>query len=58
MSCDRGAPSDHRQLTALVEQGRLVVDTRPFLLDDVSAAHREGLEGHVTGKLVLVPATT
>jgi len=43
------------QLTALVEQGRLTVDARPFGLDDVTDAHREGQAGHVTGKLVLVP---
>lgn len=43
------------QLTALVEQGRLTVDARPFGLDDVADAHREGQAGHVAGKLVLVP---
>jgi NADPH2:quinone reductase len=44
------------QLTALVEQGKLSVRARAFALDDVAAAHREGQAGHVTGKLVLVPA--
>lgn len=43
------------QLTALVEKGELTVDARPFGLDDVTQAHREGQTGHVTGKLVLVP---
>jgi hypothetical protein len=43
------------QLTALFEQGRLTVDARPFALDDVADAHREGQTGHVTGKIVLVP---
>jgi len=43
------------QLPALVEQGRLRVRARPFALDDVAEAHREGQAGHVTGKLVLVP---
>jgi NADPH:quinone reductase-like Zn-dependent oxidoreductase len=42
-------------LTALVEQGKLEVRARPFALDDVADAHREGQRGHVTGKLVLVP---
>lgn len=32
------------------------VDARPFGLDDVTEAHREAQTGHVTGKLVLVPA--
>jgi NADPH2:quinone reductase len=44
------------ELIALVEQGQLVVDARPFSLEDVAAAHREGQAGHVSGKLVLVPA--
>jgi NADPH:quinone reductase-like Zn-dependent oxidoreductase len=44
------------QLTALVERGELVVDARAYALEDVAAAHREGQSGHVTGKLVLVPA--
>jgi NADPH:quinone reductase len=43
------------QLTALVEQGKLTVRARPYALDDVAAAHREGRAGHVSGKLVLVP---
>ncbi len=43
------------QLTALVEQGKLEVRARPFALEDVAQAHREGQAGHVTGKLVLVP---
>jgi NADPH2:quinone reductase len=43
------------QLTALVARGELRVDVRPFALDDVAEAHREGQTGHVTGKLVLVP---
>jgi NADPH2:quinone reductase len=44
------------QLTALVEQRKLTVDARPFRLEDVADAHREGQKGHVAGKLVLVPA--
>jgi NADPH:quinone reductase-like Zn-dependent oxidoreductase len=43
------------QLTALVEQGALTVDARPFALDDAAEAHREGRTGHAAGKLVLVP---
>jgi NADPH:quinone reductase len=44
------------RLTALVEAGRLqVVVDRTFPLDDVAAAHREGMAGHSHGKLVLVP---
>jgi NADPH:quinone reductase-like Zn-dependent oxidoreductase len=43
------------ELTALAEQGALVVPAHPFALDDVADAHREGQAGHVTGKLVLVP---
>jgi NADPH:quinone reductase len=43
------------QLTALVEQRKLEVRARSFVLDDVAEAHRVGQAGHVTGKLVLVP---
>ena len=44
------------RLTALVEAGRLrVTVARTFPLDDVAAAHREGMTGHSHGKLVLVP---
>jgi NADPH:quinone reductase len=44
------------RLTALVEAGRLqVVVARTFPLDDVVAAHREGMTGHSHGKLVLIP---
>ncbi len=44
------------RLTGLVEAGRLqVVVARTFPLDDVAAAHREGMSGHSHGKLVLVP---
>ena len=44
------------RLTALVEAGRLrVTVARTFPLDDVAAAHREGMSGHSHGKLVLVP---
>jgi NADPH:quinone reductase-like Zn-dependent oxidoreductase len=44
------------RLTALVETGRLeVVVARTFPLEDVAAAHREGMAGHSHGKLVLVP---
>jgi NADPH:quinone reductase len=46
------------QLTELVEQGRLEVLARPFALDQVAEAHREGQAGHVTGKLVLVPGAS
>jgi NADPH:quinone reductase-like Zn-dependent oxidoreductase len=42
------------ELTALVAQGKLTVDTRAFALGEVADAHREGRTGHVTGKLVLV----
>ena len=44
------------RLTALVEAGRLrVTVARTFPLDDVAAAHRDGMTGHSHGKLVLVP---
>lgn len=43
------------ELTELVERGELEVRVRPFALNDVADAHREGQSGHVTGKLVLVP---
>jgi NADPH2:quinone reductase len=44
------------RLTALVETGRLeVVVAGTFPLDDVAAAHREGMAGHSHGKLVLIP---
>ncbi len=44
------------QLTRLVEAGRLqVVVAGTYPLDDVAAAHREGMTGHSHGKLVLVP---
>ena len=46
------------QLTALVEQGKLSVRARSFVLDDVAEAHREGQAGHVAGKLVLVPSSS
>ncbi|MBB3674983.1 NADP-dependent oxidoreductase [Modestobacter versicolor] len=43
-------------LTALVEAGRLEVQVAGrYPLDDVAAAHREGMTGHSHGKLVLVP---
>jgi NADPH2:quinone reductase len=44
------------RLTALVAAGRLeVVVARTYPLEDVAAAHREGMTGHSHGKLVLVP---
>ncbi len=44
------------RLTALVEAGRLqVVVAGTYPLDEVAAAHREGMAGHSHGKLVLVP---
>jgi NADPH2:quinone reductase len=44
------------RLTALVASGRLeVVVARTYPLEDVAAAHREGMTGHSHGKLVLVP---
>src|SRR3954470_21330796 len=44
------------RLTALAEAGRLeVLVARSFPLDEVAAAHREGMTGHSHGKLVLVP---
>lgn len=44
------------QLARLVEAGRLqVVVAGTYPLDDVAAAHREGMTGHSHGKLVLVP---
>jgi NADPH:quinone reductase len=44
------------QLTRLAEAGRLqVVVAGTYPLDDVAAAHREGMTGHSHGKLVLVP---
>jgi NADPH:quinone reductase len=44
------------ELSELVEQGKLHVRASSFELDQVAEAHREGQAGHVTGKLVLVPA--
>jgi NADPH:quinone reductase-like Zn-dependent oxidoreductase len=44
------------RLTALVEAGRLqVVVAGTYPLDEVAAAHHEGMAGHSHGKLVLVP---
>jgi NADPH2:quinone reductase len=44
------------RLTALVEAGRLeVVVAGSYPLEEVAAAHREGMAGHSHGKLVLVP---
>jgi NADPH:quinone reductase len=44
------------RLTALVEERRLeVVVAGTYRLEDVAAAHREGMTGHSHGKLVLVP---
>lgn len=43
------------QLTELVEQGKLTVETTAHPLAEVVAASREGQAGHVRGKLVLVP---
>jgi NADPH:quinone reductase-like Zn-dependent oxidoreductase len=44
------------ELTRLVESGELeVVVAGTFPLEDVAAAHREGMAGHSHGKLVLVP---
>jgi NADPH2:quinone reductase len=44
------------RLVELVSAGRLeVVVARTFPLDDVAAAHREGMAGHSHGKLVLIP---
>jgi NADPH:quinone reductase-like Zn-dependent oxidoreductase len=44
------------ELARLVADGRLeVVVAGTFPLDDVAAAHREGMAGHTHGKLVLVP---
>jgi NADPH2:quinone reductase len=44
------------RLTALADAGRLeVVVAGSYPLEDVAAAHREGMAGHSHGKLVLVP---
>jgi NADPH:quinone reductase len=44
------------QLTELAAAGRLeVVVAGTYPLEDVAAAHREGMTGHSHGKLVLVP---
>ncbi len=44
------------RLTSLVEEGRLeVVVARTYALENVAAAHRDGMGGHSHGKLVLVP---
>jgi len=44
------------RLISLVEAGRLeVVVARTYALEDVAAAHRDGMGGHSHGKLVLVP---
>jgi NADPH:quinone reductase-like Zn-dependent oxidoreductase len=44
------------RLVELVSAGRLeVVVAGTFPLDDVAAAHREGMTGHSHGKLVLIP---
>jgi NADPH2:quinone reductase len=44
------------RLTALAEAGRLeVVVAGSWPLEEVAAAHREGMTGHSHGKLVLVP---
>ncbi|MGY1691484.1 quinone oxidoreductase family protein [Geodermatophilus sp. SYSU D01105] len=44
------------ELAELAWTGRLeVVVAGTFPLDDVAAAHREGLAGHTHGKLVLIP---
>jgi NADPH2:quinone reductase len=44
------------RLTALAEAGRLeVVVAGSYPLEEVAAAHREGMRGHSHGKLVLVP---
>ncbi len=44
------------RLTALADAGELeVVVARTFALEDVAAAHREGMAGHTHGKLVLIP---
>jgi NADPH:quinone reductase-like Zn-dependent oxidoreductase len=46
------------ELTELAEQGKLTVRTHSFAIDQVAEAHREGQDGHVTGKLVLLPGTS
>jgi NADPH:quinone reductase-like Zn-dependent oxidoreductase len=44
------------ELTRAVTEGQLtVVVADSFGLDDVAAAHRQGMQGHSHGKLVLVP---
>jgi NADPH:quinone reductase len=43
------------ELVELVRQGKLEVRARAFAFDDAAQAHREGMAGHVVGKLVLVP---
>ncbi|MGY1706186.1 zinc-binding dehydrogenase, partial [Geodermatophilus sp. SYSU D00697] len=44
------------ELAELAGTGRLeVVVAGTYALDDVAAAHREGLAGHTHGKLVLIP---
>jgi NADPH:quinone reductase-like Zn-dependent oxidoreductase len=44
------------ELVRLVGEGRFeVVVAGTFPLDDVAAAHREGMAGHTHGKLVLLP---
>lgn len=45
-----------RELAALIEQGRLTVPVeRTYPLDDVVAALEASRDGHLTGKIVIVP---
>jgi NADPH:quinone reductase-like Zn-dependent oxidoreductase len=43
------------ELTALAARGTVALDVATYPLAEVAAAHRESIEGHPRGKLVLVP---
>lgn len=49
------AQSALQVVAALLADGRLVIQTRRYPLEEVAGAHRESETGHVRGKLVLVP---
>src|SRR3954451_13580915 len=43
------------ELAALAAQGAVTLDVTPYPLAEAAAAHRESIEGHPRGKLVLTP---
>ena len=42
------------ELAAFAAQGAVTLDVTPYPLAEAAAAHRESMEGHPRGKLVLV----